>query len=186
MGMPAQQLWTADDVRALPEDRKRYEVIDGVLFVSPSPRAAHQRMLMELFRLLDQFVRQHAIGELLSSPSDIEFDPRTMVQPDLFVMPLVQGRRQREFNEARGLLLAIEILSPSTVRRDRTVKKDLFMREGVPDYWIVDLKKRAIEWWRPGFNRARVETQSFAWHPAGASVPLTIDVAACFAAVLDD
>ena len=186
MGMPAAQLWTADDVRALPDDGQRYEVIDGVLYLSPSPRAPHQRAIPELLLLLGPFVRAQRIGELLLSPSDIEFDPRTMVQPDVFVMPLVQGRRQREFNEARGLVLAIEILSPSTARRDRTVKKDLFMREGVPDYWIVNLKARAIEWWRPGFERPRVEMQSLSWHPAGATESLSIDVAAFFAAVLDD
>ena len=186
MGMPIEKLWTASDVRDLPDDGNRYEVIDGVLLVSPSPRALHQRALRQLFVTLDPYIERFSLGELLWSPADIELDPRTMVQPDLFVMPLDAGRRQREWNQVRGLVLAIEVLSPSTARYDRVIKRDRFMREQVADYWIVDLNARAIECWTPGAKVAAIAKDRLRWQPAAAAEPLIIDLVAFFRGVCDD
>ena len=99
MGMPQPIAdWTVERVLALPEDGNRYEVVDGELLVSPAPSLPHQAAVATLARLLHPFVDAHSLGAVLHSPADIELDDRTLVQPDLFVAPLVEGRRPRSWN----------------------------------------------------------------------------------------
>src|SRR5687767_4902988 len=86
MGMPAQNIeWTAEMVRALPDDGNRYEAVDGELLVSPAPTPRHQAVLARLFLILSPYVTQHRLGWVWWSPADIELSPHTVVQPDLFV-----------------------------------------------------------------------------------------------------
>ena len=185
MGMPqATRRWTAELVRALPDDGNRYEVIAGELFVTPAPRLLHQRAIAELLFHLRPYVDQHRLGELLASPADIEFDPETMVQPDAFVAPLVEGRRPREWTDVRQLRLAIEVLSPTTARGDRSVKRRLYQRVGVPEYWIVDLEAQLVERWRPADERPEVLTESLGWQPDPAVAPHVIDLAGFFSKIL--
>jgi Uma2 family endonuclease len=187
MGMPqAAQEWTAEMVRALPDDGKRYECIDGELFVTPAPRIAHQRAVGELFVRLNEYVRRHHVGEAMVSPADIEFDPRTLVQPDVFVGPLIGGRRAKSWLEISDLLLAVEVLSPSTARADRQVKRRRYQRQGVPEYWIVDLDARLVERWRPHDERPEMAETRLEWHPTQAPETLAIDLAAFFAEILDE
>ena len=101
-------------------------------------------------------------------------------------MPLVNGRRPRAWIEVGSLLLAVEVLSPSTARTDRRKKRQLYQREGVPEYWIVDLDARAIERWQPESKRPEIMRESITWHPTGATTALTIDLVALFAGILDD
>lgn len=169
--------------RALPDDGKRYEVLDGELFVTPAPSADHQEAIMVLDRLLAPYVRQHGIGHLFLSPADIEFSPRRLVQPDLFVAPLVDGKRPRSWKQIHGLILAVETLSPSTARADRQVKSRIYMDEDVGEYWIVDLDARVFERWRKGERRPEILAESLGWQPANVP-PLTVDLVSYFAEVL--
>lgn len=105
--------WTAEMVRALPDDGKRYEVIDGELFMTPGPSWRHGDAVLALVRRLDPYLQEYRLGHLKIAPQDVEFDPRNMVEPDLFVVPLVDGRRPLRWEDVRRLLLAIEILSPT-------------------------------------------------------------------------
>jgi Uma2 family endonuclease len=171
-------------VRALPDDGKRYEVLDGELFVTPAPSADHQEALAVLFRIIDPYVRQHSIGHPWWSPADIEFSPRRLVQPDLFVAPLMDGKRPRKWRDIHGLVLAVETLSPSTARADRQIKSKIYMDEDVGEYWIVDLDARVIERWRKGENRPEIVTESLGWQARADVAPLTIDLIAYFAEVL--
>ena len=177
--------WTADDLQDMPDDGQRYEVIDGELFVTPSPSADHQRALRDLFRRLDEYVERERVGEALFSPSDITFSPRRAVQPDLFVVPFVEGRRPRQFREMKHLLLAAEVLSPSTARLDRVKKRALYREEGVEEFWIVDLDARMFERSTPADSRVDVLDVSLRWFPSGASTPFELDIADYFAKVLD-
>ena len=94
MGMPqSAHDWTAAEVLALPSDGNRYEVVDGELLVSPAPELPHQDAVLALVRVLDLFVRSHRIGHLSISPADVQLDPRTLVQPDVFVFEGPAGRR---------------------------------------------------------------------------------------------
>ncbi len=186
MGMPVQETqWTADRARALPDDGKRYEVLDGELFVTPAPARVHQLALSVLFRVLDPYLRSHRIGVLLWSPADIEFSPTRLVQPDLFVERLNHGVPARTWREVRGLVLAIEVLSPTTARADRIRKRRVYMEEEVDEYWIVDLDARAIERWRRGDARPEIVVGEFAWQPRAEVDPLVISLEDYFGAVLD-
>lgn len=184
MAMPhSTTLWTAEMVRALPDDGNRYEVVDGELLVTPAPSRLHQRAVHRIATLLDPYVEALGIGAVLTSPADIELDPHGMVQPDVFVDGLVAGRLPRAWNVGAPLLLVVEVLSPSTARADRTTKRRRFQRAGVPEYWIVDADARVIERWRPGDERPEVLGESIAWQPAGAREPLTIELPPLFARI---
>jgi Uma2 family endonuclease len=188
MGMPQPIAdWTVERVLALPHDGHRYEVVDGELLVSPAPTLLHQRAIILLLRRLEAYVDAHQVGNVLVSPADIEFDQRTLVQPDLFVAPLVEGRRPRSWKEIRQLLLAVEVLSPSTARADRQVKRRRYQRHGVGEYWIVDLEARLVECWTPSDQRPLILTDRLEWRPFGESGPqLSIDLIRFFGEVLDD
>ena len=177
--------WTVDDVQALPDDGNRYEVIDGELFVTPAPRLRHQEAVFELAVMLREYLKSDRVGHVFLAPADVIFTPTRLVQPDVFVTRLVNGRRPEEFVAASGLLLAAEVLSPSTARADRVAKRTLFRDEGVPEYWIVDLDARAFERTSPGDARPEVLVESLTWAPEGASTPLIIDLGAYFERVLD-
>ncbi len=187
MAMPAleSQYWTAAEVRALPEDGKRYECIDGELLVTPAPRLLHQRMLSELQHLIRTFVKQVGVGEVIHSPADVELKAGSLVQPDIFVAVSRDGSRLRTWSDIGTLLLAVEVLSPSTARYDRVLKRKFYQRAGVREYWIVDLDARLIERWTPGQDRPEVVSDTLEWQPAEAIAPLGLDVAALFALVLD-
>lgn len=187
MAMPAldAHYWTAAEVRALPDDGKRYECVDGELLVTPSPRLSHQRMLEELKAQLREFVKHSRCGELLASPADIELEPGSLVQPDIFVALPRDGTRLRDWADVGSLLLAIEILSPSTARNDRVVKRRFYQRAGVAEYWIVDLDARVIERWTPSQERPDVIAGGLEWTPVTGGSALRIDLERLFAAVLN-
>lgn len=186
MGMPETlERWTAARVRELPDDGNRYEVVDGELLVTPAPRFAHQDAAFEFATVLRAYLEGTHVGHVVMSPADIEFDPETLVQPDVFVVPLIGGRRPKDWTDIHGLLLAVEVLSPSTARADRTVKRRRYQRAGVPEYWIVDLDARLVERWRPGDERPEVLTEHLTWQPEGVAKALTIDLPSLFARVLD-
>lgn len=183
MAMPiADDSWTAERVRELPDDGNRYECVDGMLVVTPSPRTPHQRVVTALLANLYHYCRAQRVGEAFTSPSDVTLDPRTLVQPDLFVVPFLDtGRRFRNWDEIPLPLLVIEVLSPSTARVDRGLKRRRFQRAGVPEYWIVDVDAAVIERWRPEDERPEVVPGVIAWQPAGTAVPFTFDLPALLA-----
>ena len=186
MGMPdTLQRWTAARVRELPDDGNRYEVVDGELLVTPAPSYGHQDVVGELFAILREFCQSVHVGHAMISPADIEFDPRTLVQPDVFVVPTA-GRRPKSWTDIWHLLLAVEVLSPSTARADRAIKRRRYQRAGVPEYWIVDVDGRLVERWRPGDHRPEILADRLAWRPPGASRDFELDIAAFFARVLGD
>jgi len=181
MGMPAQQTeWTAEMVRALPDDGKRHEVLDGVLFVSPSPSRSHQRAVSLLLVALHEYCRQHALGEALVSPADIEFSPKDLVQPDVFVLPTIGST----WADADALTLACEVLSPSTARSDRYDKRRTYQRHRVPEYWIIDLDARFVERWLPDDARPEVLGEILEWQPRTGFQPLVLNLPEFFSAAL--
>lgn len=186
MGMPATspRLWSVEEVRALQEQDpgRRYEVVDGELLVSPAPRRSHQRVVARLLRLLSDYVERTGLGEVLTSPSDVYRDGRTSVQPDLFVLPLVNGRPAGDAVDIDPLLV-VEVLSPATARNDRLVKPALYQRKAV-EYWIMDLDAQLLERWLPGADRPEIWSAGFTWHPSGVAEAFALDLPAFFARVL--
>jgi Uma2 family endonuclease len=110
----------------------------------------HQWALLDLLRGIDAYVQREQLGRTLLSPADIEYSPRRLVQPDLFVVPFLPGHPPGDWREVRDLLLVVEVQSPSTAYADRNRKRRIYLDEGVPDYWIVDLDAQLIERWQPG------------------------------------
>jgi Uma2 family endonuclease len=187
MVMPARNAvdWTVEMRDALPDDGNRYEVIDGELLVTPAPAWRHQYAVGELLELLSPFVTAHALGRVIHARADVVFTPRRAVQPDVFVVPLVDGRSPRDWSAVRRMLLAVEVLSPSTGLADRQKKRVLYQDEGVPEYWIVDLDARLFERWRPGDTRPEILTDTIEWKPTDAHPALLIELPEYFARVDD-
>ena len=171
--------YTAEMVRALPDDGQRYETVYGELLVTPSPRELHQRVLQRLQLAVGNYLDRYPVAATYSSPADISWGPDILVQPDLFVVDLEQARTGN-WARMQLLLLAIEILSPSTTRYDRFTKRRLYQEVGIPSYWMVDPERRLVEIWTPGATAPFVETEGLYWHPHGAPMPLEIDVQRLF------
>ena len=211
MGMVATREWTVAEVLALPYDGRRYELIDGRLYISgtlvsgdeipgpselvtPSPSWVHQRAVLELAKRLDVFLRERRSGTVLIAPADVELAEGSVVEPDVFVVPLVAGRAPRTWQEARRLLLAVEVLSPGTARLDRVTKRRLYQRQAVPEYWIVDVDARIVERWRPSDERPEMLAERLEWRPhttpQGRDDPITphlvIELGPFFAEIADE
>jgi Uma2 family endonuclease len=131
--MPATGEWTVDDLDRLPDDGLRYELVDGVLLVSPSPLVPHQVALTRLLLRLAQAAPPDL--EALAAPLDITFSRTRLLQPDVVVL----RRDQLTGPKVEGIpLLAVEILSRSSRATDSTLKRHVFEQAGVPSYWLLD------------------------------------------------
>ena len=137
--IPVENWFTADDLDTLPDDGNRYELLDGELLVTPSPRLRHQAVSGELAFLLRQSLP--AGLRLLTAPMDVRFGPRRQLQPDLLVI------RDEGLDAVRVEsvpLLVVEVLSPSTRARDQVTKRRAYEQEGVGSYWLVDPVRPAL------------------------------------------
>ena len=177
--------WTVAQLHALPDDGNRYEIIDGALYVTPAPRYVHQWALQVLSEHLLPFARANAL-DVMCLAADIQYSDRTLVQPDLFVFPRVPGKRITEWADVQPLRLVVEALSPSTRRRDRTVKRKLYLSEGIPEYWMLNIEARTIERWRLESAEAEIVSTTLDWHPVPSRAPLRIDVVEFFRTVHGD
>lgn len=178
--------WNREEVLALPDDGNRYELVDGQLLVSPSPRGLHQRAVLGLIRRLDPHVAAHGLGALSLAPADLDLGSGQLVQPDVFVGAAVDGREPVDWGEFGIPLLVVEVLSPSTAGADRLTKRRRYQRSGVPIYWIVDVEGRAVEVWTPEAVAPVIVRDALVWAPPGAAAPLVIDLVAYFSWVCQD
>jgi Uma2 family endonuclease len=144
MSTSASLRFTYEDYLLLPEDR-RYEIIDGDLFMTPAPGTPHQRLIGRLYRFLDDHVRTGRLGEVLIAPCDVVLSPTDVVQPDLLFVAADRASIVGEKFISAAPDLVVEVLSPSTEDRDRTVKTKLYARFGVRELWIADPETKKIE-----------------------------------------
>jgi len=135
----------ATDIWDVPDDNLRYEVIDGELFMTPAPSWQHQEALMKLALIIGAWVYSHDLGRVVQSPVGVVLDEEDGVQPDLIFI----SRERASIISDRGVEgapdLVVEVLSPSTEARDRGVKMRRYAVAGVAHYWLLDLRKRALE-----------------------------------------
>ncbi len=178
MGMAA-RYFTADMVRALPDDGNRYEVVYGELLVNPAPRAWHQVLVLRLSHALAAYLAREPAGVVLASPADISWGPDVLVQPDVFVVPAEEARTL-DWRRMRTLLLVAEVLSPSTAANDRLIKRIRYREAGVPLYWVIDGDERTVEIWTPSDEFPAVERERLVWHPPGAGRPFELSLEQLF------
>ena len=186
MAMPAAPapITTIEELIALPEDGLRHELLDGVHVVTPAPELPHQAIITGLLFALRPSFESRSDVQLLTSPADIVLGPRTLVQPDVFVVRKAPGQILRSWKDAGVPILAIEVLSPSTAPRDRGGKRRIYQQARVAEYWIVDLDARLVERWRPEDVRPEVVSGELIWTPARAETPIAIDLPRLFESVL--
>lgn len=191
VSMPAlrNRRWTMVELEDLIQQREgytpRYELVDGELLVTPAPSDRHQRIAFELAILLRSYVLHHQLGEVRLGPGAVKLDQATYFEPDVYVVPGIGGRRPALGLPVTRLLLAVEVLSPSSARHDRITKRRCFQKHGVPDYWVIDGEACAIEIWHPHDDRAVLTDDRLTWQPQGAEAPFQLDVASFFNAVAD-
>jgi Uma2 family endonuclease len=176
--------WTYEEFARLPDDGNRYEVIAGELYVTPAPGKVHQVVSARFHWLLRGFAtEQHRLGEVLYAPIDVLFADGDYLQPDIVFL-----RADHEhFWTKRGIEgppdLIVEVISRSTAKRDRILKRERYARFGVPEYWIIDTDRRMVEVYRFQENADRpiIVTDRLAWQPVDGGPVLELDVAGLLA-----
>ena len=125
-------------------DDERYELLNGELIMSPSPREIHQYISGNLHLVLGAFVRDRSLGRVYHAPFDVVLSDTDVVQPDLLFVSTERADIITADNIQGAPDLVVEILSPATAERDRTIKLDLYAQHGVKEYWIVDPDAKTI------------------------------------------
>jgi Uma2 family endonuclease len=182
--LPTPSRWTYEQFAQLPDDGNRYEVIAGELYVTPAPRPRHQEVVVRLIVRLAQFVEQHRLGKIYPGPIDVLFAEGDYLEPDLIFV-----RRDRlSLVSERGIEgppdLVVEILSHSTAKRDRTIKRDRYAFFGVPEYWVLDSEARRLEVYHPGSRPAEIVEAAYTWQPVAGGPALLLQVKELFETTL--
>ncbi len=137
--------FTYEDYRHTPDD-ERYELLDGELIMAPAPNLGHQDIAAKLGWRLMRFVEQRKLGKAFPAPCDVVLSNTDVVQPDLLFVSRDRAHVLLGGDNVQGAPdLVVEILSPSTAARDKTVKRDLYARHGVIEYWIVDPNDQTVD-----------------------------------------
>jgi Uma2 family endonuclease len=142
---PPQGQWTYADYAAIPDDGKIYEVVKGVLYMSPAPTPGHQNISAGIVAYLYQFVQLAGLGRVFAEPTDVELSSGDIVQPDVFIVLNEHLDRIKRNRIVGAPDLVIEILSPGTWRHDLHAKFDAYARAQVPEYWIVSPGEQVVE-----------------------------------------
>ena len=149
--------FTYEDYQHTPED-KRYELLDGELIMVPAPNLGHQRIGIRLGALLHGFAQERGLGEVFHAPCDVVLSNTDVVQPDLLFVSNERAHLLLGGDSVRGAPdLVVEILSPSTAGQDRTLKRALYVKHGVKEYWLVDPDARTVTVLRLGEDAFEVE-----------------------------
>jgi len=144
---PKVQKWTYKEYAAIPEDGLRHEIIDGEHFVNPSPSTQHQHVSKRLQYQIYTKIELAGLGVMFNAPMDVQLSENDIVQPDLVVILNENVRKITPTKIKVAPNLVVEILSPSTSGNDQTIKKDLYERSGVTEYWVVDPFEQQVDQW---------------------------------------
>ncbi|QJR34538.1 Uma2 family endonuclease [Gemmatimonas groenlandica] len=183
MAMPALVAdWTIEMLDALPDDGQRYELIDGLLHVTPSPNEGHQDVALELSYRLSAYFVNSDVGKVMISPSNVWRGERNRnrVQPDVYVVKRAEGKRAPYPYHLRDLLLAVEVVSPSNPLLDYQIKRDLYLREGVGEYWVVHPEARNVSRWSGAADPGEVLSTTIRWQPQGMAESFVLDLPSFF------
>lgn len=137
-------LLTYEDYAAIPSDRNRYEILNGVLSVTPAPTTFHQDAAFNLAAILRQHVRRNRLGKVMVAPTDVLLSAHNVVQPDILFVSAERLAIVEPANIKGAPDLVIEVLSPTTAVNDLNVKRQVYAEHGVLHYWIVDPIQRVV------------------------------------------
>lgn len=163
---------TYDDLARMPDDGMRHEIIDGVHYVTPAPSLRHQRVSIRLAAALAHYLEIHPVGEVLAAPVDTVLTQWDVVEPDVVFVSNDQRGILTEPNIQGAPALVVEILSAGTKKRDLGVKKDLFDRSGVREYWTVDSEADTVTIYRRGGDGGLSKVQSLPADAKAITTPL--------------
>ncbi len=142
---PKQGQWTYSHYAALPDDGKRYETVNGILYTMLAPDISHQEVLGEIFSYLRTHVKLTGLGLVRIAPFDVELAPNVVVQPDVFVVLNTNLDIVLDSRIIGTPNLVVEVASPGTATHDRREKYDAYANAGVPEYWIADPIAHTVE-----------------------------------------
>jgi Uma2 family endonuclease len=142
---PEQGSWTYNDYAALPEDRHRYEIVNGVLVMTPPLNGSHQDAVARFTYHLLTHVEFAGLGKVRVAPFDVQLSPKDVFQPDVLVVLNAHLDRVVEKKVVGAPDLAVEVASPSTALYDRVTKYEKYAHAGVQEYWIANIETRAIQ-----------------------------------------
>ncbi len=139
----------------LPEGPPYFQLIDGELFMSPSPQFFHQEIVLNLAFALREYLRGHPLGKIIVAPSDVEFDKDNVFQPDLYFIRQDRLGIVDEHGVKGAPDLIVEVVSASTGQLDLGPKKTIYARYGVVEYWVVWPRTQEVEVYRLGDSADR-------------------------------
>jgi Uma2 family endonuclease len=170
--------WTVDMLDVLPDDGQRYELVDGVVHVTPAPGLPHQLIVGQLYHLFRLYLRGSTVARALISPSDVRRGDRTRnrVQPDTFVVRLVDGKLPRYPFAMTDLLLAVEVSSPNDPLYDYQTKRALYIANNIPEYWVINPEARNLSRWRDAADPGEVLSARVEWQPVGMPESFVLDL----------
>ena len=142
---PPQGSWTYDDYAALPDDGNRYEIVNGVLIMTPAPSPEHQDIVGEIFSALRTHIKLAGLGRVFTGPIDVDLGPKNVYQPDLVVVLNTHLDRVAEKKIIGAPDLVVEVASPSTAAYDRLTKYEKYAHAGIREYWLVKPTSRSVE-----------------------------------------
>jgi len=183
MSIPtAVRRYTVEEVYAFPDDGNRYEVVHGELLVTPAPRLVHQGVVAQfLFRLEHYLAPLGLERSLFPGPADIFWGDDIWVQPDLLVV--TPEEITTDWRTCKTLWLVVEVLSPSSARADRVVKRRAYQENAVATYWVVDAERRVVEVWQPGDDVPELVTDELRWRVSADAPECAIPLGEVWAAL---
>jgi Uma2 family endonuclease len=177
-------LLTIEMLDDFPDDGTRYELLEGMLLVTPAPSHAHQVVVTRLVLALARQLEPDGAAQVVAVGA-IQRGKHTQLQPDILIYPSAYPPTAH-WREIRDWWLAVEVLSPSSRLYDREVKRGAYLALGVEEYWIVDPGDCSVEVWSRATSETRRATEGLVWQPAALRRSIPIDLREIFRGVCDD
>jgi Uma2 family endonuclease len=186
MAMPlAVPRYTLADLDSFPDDGNRYELVDGMLLVTPAPLPPHDVVVSRLVNTLNLFFGPSGKATVLTRGA-VEVAPDVHMEPDILVIPLVAATVPANWLEVRDRWLAVEVSGRGSRIYDRDIKRPAYLNAGVREVWRADLKERCLFVATPDQPDERRHDDRLVWQPAGMAEKMIVDVNAVFEGIRGD
>ena len=183
MALPVPQ-FTIEMLDDFPDDGNRYELLEGMLLVTPSPSLTHQIVANRLSNILTNALAGTGKAHVVAVGA-LQRGDNTQLQPDILVFPSSFSPRSN-WRTVDGWWLAVEVMSPSSRVYDRVVKRDAYLALGVEQYWVVDIRDQSIEVWKRGSDVSERVVDLLSWRPTALGTAVVVDLGEVFRDTGDD